>query len=217
MPFAYSVASRAWQLFNKRNRTGTQALGKFLYFSVCSLKSVYLNICFIKRDCDAIHNSNKELQKAVFHLFFLLVFHIPIQNFTTTDACLSTYCWLSLCLPMNSDNIMLQGIIVESRPMIFECFWSNNLSIFIVVSVRDLKLEAKEYLQIICSYPDMVSALLRIELRRLNYRLGYGVLCSSEEQLHKGGRISNCPSSRIGSSAFPIFPPSSTSLLFCRE
>lgn len=122
VPFAYSVANRAWQLFNKRNRAGTQALGKFLYFSICSLKSVYLNICFIKRDCGAIHNSNKELQKAVFHLFFLLVFHIPIQNFTATDAYLSAYRWLSLCLPMNNGNVMLRGSIVESRPMISECF-----------------------------------------------------------------------------------------------
>lgn len=180
----------------------------------------YLNICFIKRYCDTIHNSNKELQKALFHPFFFLpMFHTLLQNFSTTDVCHSTYCWLSLCFPMNNDNIVLQGSILESRPVISECFWSNNLSNFIVVSVvvRDLKLRTRECLQVICNYPDIVSTLLRIKLKRLNYSHGVGVLCSTDKQLHEGGRILSCPSSRIGSAAFPIFLPSSASLILHRK
>lgn len=122
----------------------------FYFFSPFSLKSVYLNICFIKRYCDAFHNSNKGLQKAFCYLFFPAHVPNPIQNSSTTDLRLSVRCWLSLCYPMNNGNIVLQGSIMESRLMISVYKVTSNF-IVVAVVVRDLKLEEREDLQIICN------------------------------------------------------------------
>lgn len=75
----------------------------------------------------------------------------------------------------------------------------------------------REYLQVVCNYPDIVRALLRIKLKRLNYRNNSGVLCSTDDHLYEGIEFLNCPSSRIKTISFPVFVPSSASLEIHRK
>lgn len=184
--WVYSFPGRAWQLVNKDNRAGTQAVWKLLFFGACSLKLFIWTSASLRDIVMLFTTATKSYRKH--YSISLFPTHVPYPPSKFYNyRCGPQHSLLAFTVLPHKNGNVLQGNTMESRPVISDCFWSTNLCNFIVVSVfeRDLKLRTREYLQVVCNYPDIVRALLGIKLKRLNCRHGFGVLCFTDVQLHE--------------------------------
>lgn len=182
--WAYGLPGRAWQLINKENRARTQAVWKLLFFGAHSLKLFIWTSASLRDIVMLFTTATKSYRK---HYCLLPTSHTPPSK-VCHYRCVPQHLLLAFTVLPHKNGNVLQGNIMESRPVISDCFWSNNLCNLIVVSgfERDLKQGAREYLQVVCNYPDIVRALLGIKLKRLNYKNSFGVLCSADDQLQEG-------------------------------
>lgn len=148
--WGYGLPGRAWQLVNKDNRAGTQAVWKLLFFGACSLKFFIWTSASL-RDIVMLFTTATKSYRKHYSLSFLPTSYSPLQNFATTDVCHNTYCWLSLCFPKK--RIMSFKGTSWKAGQWFLTVWSNNLCNFIAVFVseRDLKLGARDCLQVVCN------------------------------------------------------------------
>lgn len=96
--WGYGLPGRAWQLVNKDNRAGTQAVWKLLFFGACSLKFFIWTSASL-RDIVMLFTTATKSYRKHYSLSFLPTSYSPLQNFATTDVCHNTYCCLSLCFP----------------------------------------------------------------------------------------------------------------------
>lgn len=120
-----------------------------------------------------------------YSLSFLPTSYSPLQNFATTDVCHNTYCCLSLCFPKK--RIMS---FREHHGKQASDFWLSEVTIYAILLLFLFLRETLNWEQgIVSKQSAIVRALLGIKLKRLNYRNSFGILCSTDDQLHEGVEI----------------------------